>query len=129
MSIYYSLRLQLSSLYLAKVMAIPDFFKEFLRIFIQKISKIPNFEYEVIWKTSMRSKWRQESLSSLQLAKVMAIPKLEIWVLQNFWSNFKVLTCNFLTITKKKFQILSMRSYGELQYAQNDTNCSSLACI
>jgi hypothetical protein len=26
-------------------MAIPDFFKEFLRIFIQEISKVPNFEY------------------------------------------------------------------------------------
>jgi hypothetical protein len=35
--------LQLSSLYLAKVLAILDFFKEFLRIFIQEISKFPNF--------------------------------------------------------------------------------------
>jgi hypothetical protein len=51
--------MQLFSLYVAKVMAIPDFFKEFLRIFIQEISKI---------------------------------------------------------------QKLSMRSYGELEYAQNDTN-------
>jgi hypothetical protein len=47
-------------------MAIPDFFQEFLRIFIQKNSK---------------------------------------------------------------FKISSMKSYGELQYAQNDTDCSSLACI
>jgi hypothetical protein len=30
--------MQLSSLYVAKVMVIPDFFKEFLRIFIQEIS-------------------------------------------------------------------------------------------
>jgi hypothetical protein len=28
-----------------------------------------------------------------------------------------------------KFKISSMRSYGELQYAQNDTDCSSLAFI
>jgi hypothetical protein len=70
--------LQLSSLYLAKVLAIPDFFKEFLSIFIKEISKIQNFEYKVIWKTSMRSKRFQVLLSSLQLAKVMAIPKFEI---------------------------------------------------
>jgi hypothetical protein len=50
-------QLQLSSLYLAKVMAIPDFFKEFLRIFIQEISKIPYFEYEVIRRTPIRTKW------------------------------------------------------------------------
>jgi hypothetical protein len=43
-------------LYLAKVMAIPDFFKEFLSIFIQEISKIPNFEYEVIWRTPICTK-------------------------------------------------------------------------
>jgi hypothetical protein len=36
-----------ASLYVAKVMTIPDFFKEFLRIFIQENSKIPNFEYQV----------------------------------------------------------------------------------
>jgi hypothetical protein len=70
--------LQLSSLYLAKVLAIPDFFKEFLRIFIQEISKTPNFEYKVIWKTSMRPKRLQVLLSSLQLAKEIAIPKFEI---------------------------------------------------
>jgi hypothetical protein len=40
--------MQLSSLYEAKVMAIPDFFKEFLRIFIQENSKIQNFEYKVM---------------------------------------------------------------------------------
>jgi hypothetical protein len=47
-------------------MAIPDFFKEFLRIFIQEISKISNFDYEVIWRTPK------------QLAKVMAIPKFKM---------------------------------------------------
>jgi hypothetical protein len=79
-------------LYSAKVLAIPDFFKEFLRIFIQEISKIPNFEYKVIWKTSMLSKRLQVLLSSLQLAQVMAIPKFEISVLQNFCSKkFKIL--------------------------------------
>jgi hypothetical protein len=35
--------MQLSNLYVAKVMAIPEFFKEFLRIVIQENSKIPNF--------------------------------------------------------------------------------------
>jgi hypothetical protein len=58
--------MQLSSLYVAKNMAIPDFFQEFLTFFIQANSKIPNFKYDVIWK---------------------------------------------------------------LQYAQNDTKCSSLACM
>jgi hypothetical protein len=42
--------------------------------------------------------------SSLQLAKVMAIPKFTIWVLQNFCSKFfqisKFWVCNLLTITK-----------------------------
>jgi hypothetical protein len=65
---------QLSSLYVAKVMAIPDFFKEFLRIFIQKNSKIPNFECEVIWRTPIRTKRYQLQLSSLYVAKVMDIP-------------------------------------------------------
>jgi hypothetical protein len=55
----------------------------------------------------MRSKWHQMLLSSLQLAKVMAIPKFKIWVLQNFCSkNFRIskfCVCNFLTITKMHF--------------------------
>jgi hypothetical protein len=97
-------QMQLSSLYVAKVMVIPDFFEEFLRIFIQENSKIPNFEYEVRWRTSIRTKWHQVLLPSLQLAKVMAIPKFEIWVLLNFCSKkFKILkfwVCHFLTITK-----------------------------
>jgi hypothetical protein len=63
--------MQLSSLYVAKVMAIPDFFKEFLRIFIQKISK---FEYEVRWRTPLCTKRYQMQLSSLYVAKLMAIP-------------------------------------------------------
>jgi hypothetical protein len=37
-------------------MAIPDFFEEFLRILIQEISKIPNFEYEVRWRTPILTK-------------------------------------------------------------------------
>jgi hypothetical protein len=65
-------------LYLAKVLAISDFFKEFLRIFIQEISKIQHFECEVIWKTSMRSKRLKVLLSSLRLAKEIAIPKFQI---------------------------------------------------
>jgi hypothetical protein len=55
-------------------MAFPDFFKEFLIIFIQEISKIPNFEYRVRWRTLIRTKWYQMQLSSLYVAKVMAIP-------------------------------------------------------
>jgi hypothetical protein len=66
--------MQLSSLYVAKVMVIPDFFKEFLRIFIQEISKIPNFEYKVRWRTPIRTKLYQMQLSSLYVAKVMVIP-------------------------------------------------------
>jgi hypothetical protein len=45
-----------NSFYFAKVMAIPDFFEEFLRIFIQEIKKIPNFEYEVIWRIPICTK-------------------------------------------------------------------------
>jgi hypothetical protein len=41
---------------LAKVMAIPDFFQEFLKIVIQENSKITNFEYDVIWRTPVRTK-------------------------------------------------------------------------
>jgi hypothetical protein len=37
-----------SSLQLAKVRAITNFFQEFLRIVIQEISKLSNFEYQVI---------------------------------------------------------------------------------
>jgi hypothetical protein len=37
-------------------MAIPDFFQEILRIFIKEISKIPNFEYEVIMENSNKYK-------------------------------------------------------------------------
>jgi hypothetical protein len=37
----------LPSLQLAEVMAIPDFFQEFLTFFIQENSKIQNFENEV----------------------------------------------------------------------------------
>jgi hypothetical protein len=49
-------------------MAIPDFFQEFLPFFVQENSKIPNFKYEVIWRTPMRTKVYQ-----LYVAKVMAI--------------------------------------------------------
>jgi hypothetical protein len=55
-------------------MAIPEFFQEILRFVIQKNSKIPNFEYEVIWRTSIHSKLFQMQLSGLRLAKVMDIP-------------------------------------------------------
>jgi hypothetical protein len=55
-------------------MAITDFCQEFLRIFIQEISKILIFEQKVIWKTPIRTKWQQMLFPSLQLAKVMAIP-------------------------------------------------------
>jgi hypothetical protein len=54
-------------------MAIPDFFQEFLTFFIQENSKLPNFEYEIIWRTPIPIKRYQFQLSSLYLAKVMAI--------------------------------------------------------
>jgi hypothetical protein len=41
---------------LSKVMAITDFFEEFLRIVIKENSKIPNFDYEVIWRTPIHTK-------------------------------------------------------------------------
>jgi hypothetical protein len=59
-------------------MAITDFFQEFLRIFIQEISKIQNFEYEVIWRTELRTKLHQVLPPSLQLAKEMAMPNFKI---------------------------------------------------
>jgi hypothetical protein len=43
-------------MYLAEVMAITDFFQEFLRIVFQENSNIQNFEYEVIWRTPIRNK-------------------------------------------------------------------------
>jgi hypothetical protein len=46
----------------------------FQGIVIQENSNLPNFEYEVIWRTSMRTKRILLAFSSLQLAKVMAIP-------------------------------------------------------
>jgi hypothetical protein len=97
-------------------MTIPDFFQEFLTFFIQENSKIQNFEYEVIWRTPIRTKQHQVLLPSLQLAEVMAIP--------DFFKEF--LTFSFKKIYQ--FKILSMRSYGELQYAQNDTKFCFLAC-
>jgi hypothetical protein len=42
--------MHLSTFYLVKIMAIPEFFQQFLRIFIQEISKLQNFEYEG-WRT------------------------------------------------------------------------------
>jgi hypothetical protein len=76
---------------LVEEIAISDFFQEFLTFFIQENSKIPSFEYEVIWRTPIRRKLHQVLFSSLHLAKVMAIPKFEISVLQNFCSkNFKI---------------------------------------
>jgi predicted Zn-dependent protease len=64
----------LPSLQFVEIMAIPYFFQEFLTFFIQENSKIHNFEYEVIWRTPIRTKWYQVLLPSLQLAEVMAIP-------------------------------------------------------
>jgi hypothetical protein len=110
---------QLSSLYVAKVMAIPDFFKEFLRIFIQEISKILNYEYEVTWKTPILAKWHQLKFFNLQLAKVIAIPKFEIWVLQNFCSKkFKISkfwVCHFLTIIKRHLLLEHINTLPSLQ--------------
>jgi hypothetical protein len=64
-------QVQLSCLYKAKVIAIPDFFYEFLRIFIKTNS---NFKYEVILRTPILTKWYQVQLFSLYIAKVIAIP-------------------------------------------------------
>jgi hypothetical protein len=64
----------LPSLYLAKIMVIPDVFQEFLRIFVQINSKIQNFEYEVIWSIPICTKLHQLELPSLYLVK--AIPDL-----------------------------------------------------
>jgi hypothetical protein len=65
--------------------------------------------YEVIWKTLIRTKLHQVLFQSLQLAKVMAIPNYEIWVLQNFGSKkfqiSKFWVCNFLTITKRHLSL------------------------
>jgi hypothetical protein len=55
-------------------MAITSFFQEFLRIIIQENSKNSNFEYEVILRTPIRTKCFQVQLSSLYVAKVIAIP-------------------------------------------------------
>jgi hypothetical protein len=63
----------------------------------------------------MQSEASQSQLSSLYLAKVMAITDKSLREL--FFK--KIL----------KVKILRMRSYAEVQYAQNDTNCSSLACV
>jgi hypothetical protein len=91
--------MKLPSLYLTKVMAIPDFFQEFLTFIIQENSKIPNFKYEVIWKTLIRIKWYQMQLSSLYVAKVMAIPVffkefLRIFINDYLW---KMANLNFLS--------------------------------
>jgi hypothetical protein len=45
----------ISTLYLVKVIAIPGFFQEFLKNSIQEFSRFPNFEYEVIWRTFIRT--------------------------------------------------------------------------
>jgi hypothetical protein len=50
-------------------MVIPDFFKEFLRNVIQENSSMSMEDFNALKMTL---------LSSLQLAKVIAIPKLEI---------------------------------------------------
>jgi hypothetical protein len=55
-------KFRLSSICLAKVMAIPDFFQEFLRIVVQENSKIQNFEYEVIWRTPIRTQLYRAAL-------------------------------------------------------------------
>jgi hypothetical protein len=61
-------------------------FSGVFEIVIQENSKIKNFEYDVIWKTPIRTKWYQFQLSSLQLAKVIATLKNEIaWGTQFFF--------------------------------------------
>jgi hypothetical protein len=72
--------------------------------FIQEISKFSNFQYQVIWRNPIRTKWYQSQLPSLQLTKVMTIPNFRFWVFQNLSSkNFqtsKFWVCHFLIIAK-----------------------------
>jgi hypothetical protein len=67
--------LQLFSLYLAKVIAISDFFQDFLRTFIQENYKILNIEYEAYAELQYT---QNALLSRLHLAKLMVIPYFEI---------------------------------------------------
>jgi hypothetical protein len=110
-------QLKLSNLYLAKVIVIPEFFKSFWQVLFKKIPKFQNF--------SMRS-YRE-----LQYAQNDTKCSSQAWFKPKLWS-FLTFFKSFWEMLFKEFQnfkILSMRSYGKLQYAQNDTDCSTLACI
>jgi hypothetical protein len=76
------------SFYLVKI-ANFAFVLEFMRIVIQENSKILNFEYEVIWKTSIRTKWFQLQLSTFYLTKVKVISDFFQKFLGFFFKNFK----------------------------------------
>jgi hypothetical protein len=91
-------QLKLSNLYLAKSIAIPEFLKSFWQVLFKKMSKFKNFSMRSYRGLQYAQNDTKCCFYSLQLAKVMAIPKFTIWVLQNFCSkNFQI---SKLTITK-----------------------------